>query len=128
MPCDDGSRGYDSQRLAELTQEAGRLRALVCAILSVLDRAEKIKMFHNSVETVFNSIDWYEAGITKKWAERWWAQHKKEDAERREAERRERIAKRKRRKLRAKALGKLSSDERVALGFDPDLVEKDLDG
>ena len=98
MPCSDGgpSREY-------VEMENG-IRASWCAILAVLEKSDQL-------DSILNTCDWAEAGVTKAEVLGWWAHHKREDAQRLawdEADRRKS-------ELKKQALGKLSAEEREAL-------------
>jgi hypothetical protein len=98
MPCFDGGPSYE-QRLDER-----RVPAMLCALANALEsRGELHEWLHY--------VDFREAGVTREWFIGWWTEHKAEDARRkaREQEDRDRQA------ARARALAKLTAEERAAL-------------
>lgn len=96
MPCTDG--GPSHQQI----QDEINIKAAFCGAMMVLDRMGLV-----------DEIDFAESGITKKWLEAWWDNHKREDKERNERELREK----KREQDKKQALSKLSPDELIALGL-----------
>lgn len=103
MPCTGGGPSYSD----EYYKERDKFEALLCGILSSVEKSGQ------QVSSVFNDIDWKEAGVKRGWAEDWWVEHKEEDAERRirEAEEASREA------ARISALSKLTNAEKKALGL-----------
>jgi len=105
MPCED-------DWLDEELAERSMLSASLCAILSTIEDQTVLKSF-------FDRIDWMEAGVARGELERWWKEHKAEDARRRKAEakRRKRAEERGQSQLaRETALAKLTAAERKLLG------------
>lgn len=98
MPCTDGGPTY------EQTQEPKRLRAALCAVLSVLEAQQDIRL-------ALNEADWEEAGVTKAWVLGWWEEHKQEDAKRKARE----VALKEQEAKKQLALAKLTPDERRIL-------------
>jgi hypothetical protein len=100
MPCTDGGVPYGPTEAERYCEPA------LCAVLHVLESNEQLP-------EVLAAVDWREAGVAKRWVERWWARHKQEDARRREYEAEQKQA----RKLAARARAKLTPAERRALGL-----------
>ena len=103
MPCTDGGPSY----IEEYYEAGVKFEAILCGILTSVEKSGR------QVSSVFNDIDWKEAGVKRSWAENWWVEHKEEDAERRirEAEEAAREA------ARISALSKLTNAEKKALGL-----------
>jgi hypothetical protein len=95
MPCRDIS---DEEYARHDRQERDNLAAALCAVLSVMEK----NMPANTFNQYINTIDWKEAGITKKWLTTWWTKHKAKDAERRAYEAKERAKKERIKHLREK--------------------------
>lgn len=106
MPCTDGGPSIEQQR------EPGRVAACLCGILSSFE-CTGFGRNGLTVKGVLDAVDWKEVGVTRKWLEGWWEEHKREDRERK----REEEAESRRLKLVEQALGKLSVKERRALGL-----------
>lgn len=80
MPCYDPR---DSEYEAAQRRETAWLKAALCAIMTQLEKNEPSS---NSLEQFYNDINWKEAGVSRKWLAKWWAEHMRQDAERREHE------------------------------------------
>ena len=102
MPCTDGGPS------AEQVFEARAMPAVLCAVFTELDRTGELA-------ALLSMCDWTEAGVTGEWVRLWWENHKAQDARRRDYERQ--VAARAR--LRAEAIGRLTPEERDALGVRP---------
>ena len=116
MPCrDDRDTEYD--RVA--ARERANIEAALCAVLSVMEK----NMPANTFDQYINTIDWTEAGITKKWLTKWWERHKALDAERRVYEAKEREKKERIKHLRQKM--NLTEEEWALLkeGFHSDFMK-----
>lgn len=105
MPCMD-SWGPQVGHAQE-SQEAARVKASLCAILTALESNLVI------LPDVLKTVDWEAAGVPRKFLTDWWAKHKRVDQKRREQEHQAAV----RRHLRSQALAKLSTAEREALGL-----------
>lgn len=100
MPCNDG--GPDREQMFE----ARTLPAMLCGLLTVLER-------DGDLDAAFAAVDWHEVGCSEEWGRAWWGEHKRRDAERRAYER----EREERKRVAEAALGKLSPQERIALGL-----------
>ena len=58
------------------------VRASLCAVLTQMEKSMTEKTFKQYID----SIDWKEAGVSKREFVEWWADHKLEDAMRRQRE------------------------------------------
>lgn len=109
MPC----RTYDDDHFPRVDpKELDRLRnteALLCGISTVLEARD-------SLETVLKLVDWKAVGMTKNQFIQWWEDHKAKDAARRDREQIEA----ERKAAKARAVAKLTSEERVLLGIRDD--------
>ena len=109
MPCrtDDVGQG---NYIREEQEKAANLEATLCGVLSAL-RDKPIGNLNDY--TMLDIVNWAEAGVNKRWAEDWWVKHQAEDKARlaKEAAKRDAEAKR------ARALAKLSKEDRKALGL-----------
>lgn len=105
MPCrtEGPYEPYDSRQ--RLTSLVANLSAALCAVLTVVEA-------NGEIDDLFNAVDYKEAGIPEGFIREWWAKHQEEDRIRKQREKEE--AERKR--LRQKALEKLTPKERAALG------------
>lgn len=115
MPCYDGTdRAHELA--ASLIAHRAQLQKVEAAFCAVLTRLEQDNLFG----TVVSMIDWKEAGVSRKFFETWWKQHKAYDVRRREMEA-EIIArnaeKEARKKQKEAVLAKLTPEERNILGL-----------
>lgn len=99
MPCSDGGPSNEQVR------DQRNIPAMLCALATALEDS-------GLLDSVLETVDYNEGGITRQWFDYWWADHKVEDQRRRaqERERKEAIIRR------AAALNKLTPEERAALG------------
>lgn len=112
MPCVWSEFEY-GQDLADSRRRMAKLDAMLCAVITALQRA-------GLKETVLDGIDWKEAGITRDDILEWQAAHDAADARRREMEAKvqeEREVKRAAEKERQRVLDTLSPEQRKALGL-----------
>jgi len=103
MPCRD--EYADREMELKEAKKAAMIEASLCGILRVLD-------VPYDKEKILELVDWKEAGVTRKEFETWWMGHRRKDQLRKMAEEE---AKRKE-DVKAKALAKLTPEERELLG------------
>jgi hypothetical protein len=103
MPCSDGSNVYGGVQY----RDNPKVAAALCGILTILNNA-------GTLDKTLRLVDYKEAGISRQYIETWWENHQAEDTRRRAQEVREK----KRKILIAQAKGKLSTEERKALGLE----------
>lgn len=102
MPCT-----YDTadEREAAAARRASDAEAIACAVL-------RWATYTMSLDEIFADTDiWDESGVTAKEAKTWWEEHSRKDLERKA---RDKKADREK-KLKARALKKLTPEEREAL-------------
>ena len=97
MPCNDSRRGPD---ISELYEKIDKVTSYLCAVLDFLERDQRYA----------DCITGIEEGRE---VDKWWFAHKRADEQRRQREAEEKAQT----QLRAMALGKLTEEERKALGF-----------
>lgn len=119
MPCRVDEPMYSEDTIEALYTQINFIESCLCAIMSALDaiKEAKISVNVNSIEDIFEYIDWTEAGIKKEEILAWWIIHQKEDQERRVKEEqmlaRERLISSAKQKIK----NTLSQDEQEALGL-----------
>lgn len=101
MPC----RDWD--HLSDVSERISKTEAMLCGTFRALIRA------HGGEHLAMQAIDFKEAGVSIQYFRTWWENHKMVDniRKRREAEENDR------RKARARALLKLTKEDRKALGL-----------
>ena len=105
MPCRDG-RDEDYGQYDRYQKQVNTLEAMLCSTMRFLaDQSAMDKFLTQHDDT--------ESGVKKLEIAQWWTKHQQEDAARREQER----ANLEKQNLRKTALGKLSAEERRALGL-----------
>ena len=109
MPCSDGGWSDEVRVSRDEVQEHNMLEAAMCGILTVLEASAS----GQSLDYLLGYVDWKEAGVKRKTLELWWKKHKKQDEERRARE----AAALNKEQLKARAIGKLTAEERAALGL-----------
>lgn len=107
MPCRDYIPGEQDRRSD--IKELSLIRASLCALLTVMEK----NMTPDTFDQYIKSIDWKEAGVTKREFLSWWEDHKIEDEKRRKREAEEKREK----EIRKAALAKLSAEEKKILGI-----------
>jgi hypothetical protein len=109
MPCHDGGVPYPKSEEELLDDKAP---AMLCAIWRTLGQNERMM--------ILKDVDWKRAGVTLGEFVQWWKIHEKADKLREAAELRQAQEKARRQEnmaLKAKALAKLTAEERTALGL-----------
>lgn len=107
MPCyDEWNPPLGS--IKPIYQDNPRMVAMLCAVLTCIEKGPVYNLEH-----LLKSIDWREAGITRKDIENWWMDHKRQDRRRRKMEQ-ERVRKE---IVRKTALQKLTAEEKKLLGL-----------
>lgn len=109
MPCSDGGYNDEVRVSRDDVREHDMLEAAMCGILTVLESSAS----GQSLDYLLSYVDWKEAGIKRKTLETWWRKHKKQDEERRARE----AAALNKEQLKARAMEKLTVEERAALGL-----------
>ncbi len=109
MPCSDGGYNDEVRVSRDDVREHDMLEAAMCGILTVLEAGAS----GQSLDYLLGYVDWKEAGIKRKTLETWWRKHKKQDEERRARE----AAALNKEQLKARAMEKLTVEERAALGL-----------
>jgi hypothetical protein len=109
MPCRVDDEPWEPRRETRHGMTIEDFEAVLCGVFTAADRGILI----GRSDALMDVVDWKEAGVKRRTVETWWRQHQAEDAERRDRE----FAERKRADLRAAALGKLTNEERAALGI-----------
>lgn len=109
MPCYSGG-GCRSDYVTPFMDKAD---AIMCALLTTLEK-------DGTLSSALSACDWNEAGVDRKFVEKWWAQHKRDDRRRRKHEEASRKEREHRSALRASAKAKLTPEERRALLDDQD--------
>lgn len=104
MPCFDP--GAEAEYVAARSREAQKVEAMLCALMALLED-------NGNLGSVLAIANWHEAGVTRKEAERWWADHKVQDAQRLAAE----ADYSRLEQARKSALEKLTPAEKIALGL-----------
>lgn len=108
MPCYvTGSREGDAELAAsENYQEAKKLRAMLCGVLTAARKVHQLR-------AVLKAVDEAECGVTQEAIAQWWAKHQEADEDRKRRDARDREDHR----LREQARQKLSAEERRVLGI-----------
>jgi hypothetical protein len=109
MPCSDGGYSDEVRVSRDEVQEHTMLEAAMCGILTVLEASAS----GQSLDYLLGHVDWKEAGIKRKTLELWWKKHKQQDEARRARE----AAALNKEQLKARAISKLTAEERAALGL-----------
>lgn len=117
MPCYDGRDSSEilreeAERFAKLANHSEKIEAALCAILTKLEK-------DNLFATVMNDVDWKEAGISQRFVDTWWVNHKAYDEQRRHLEEEVRLRnaeKEERKRRKQEVLAKLTPEERKILG------------
>jgi len=109
MPCRDDWGPVSSGVTKRHGMTIEDFEAVLCGVLTAVDKGILI----GRSDALMDVVDWKEAGVKRRVVETWWKKHQAEDTERRARE----FAERKRADLRAAALGKLTDEERAALGI-----------
>ena len=105
------------EEIDTLKSELAEREAMLCAIIRMLkDSAlalmdEKGRFQHANLDSLYDAVDWEEAGVKRSDLISWWIEHQRRDEERLAREAAELEAKRQ------KALAKLTHEERILLGF-----------
>jgi len=77
MPCDSGQgMEFDDREAREANQKADKLEALLCGLMTALDKA-------NILQPMLNQFDGKEAGHSVDALHQWWEEHKVKDDARR---------------------------------------------
>ena len=98
MPCTD-NRG---------NEENGVLKAALCGVLTAINNRGE-----GEVEALLREVDWEETGVSRLYVDAWWKAHLKRDEDRRlEEDRKHRLE-----ALQNSAYGKLTPEEREAVGL-----------
>ena len=113
MPCRDPMDWDGVDRSSRHGMTMKHFEAALCGILSAVEQNGNDSTLEGRVKMLFNQVNWDEAGVKRKTVEVWWAKHKKEDEERRARE----AAEKRKEELKASALSKLTTEERIALGI-----------
>lgn len=103
MPC---NADYGDTHTKTVYVESGKQTQRLCGVFSVLEK-------QGILYKVLSEVDWAEAGVSKASTVTWWEHHKIEDQLRRQREQQAAELKR----LKQKALNRLSPAERKALGY-----------
>lgn len=115
MPCYDG-RDREQELASALGAHRAQLEKLEAAFCAVLTKMERDNLF----ATVLSDIDWKEAGVSRKFFDTWWKQHKAYDEQRRKRAAElllQNAEKEARKKQKEAILAKLSPEERKILGL-----------
>jgi hypothetical protein len=111
MPCRDW--GDDASRpIKRHGMTIDDFEAVLCGIFTEAEK-RSASTGYKELSFLLSAVDWKEVGVKRKAVENWWADHKKADEVLRILEE---TAKRKE-ELKATALGKLTGEERAALGI-----------
>lgn len=86
MPCTDGGVPYEED-LRE-ARESLMTKAALCALLSLLESeiSDPFTDLNPKLKSPLDLINYKEAGIKRKDLEKWWTEHKAQDAARRSRE------------------------------------------
>lgn len=109
MPCFDGGWSDEVRVTRDEVAERKMLEASMCGILTAFET----KLGVDELNRVLDLVDWDEAGVERRTLGIWWTKHKKRDEERRAREE----AIRRKDELKASGLGKLTAEEKIALGI-----------
>jgi hypothetical protein len=110
MPCYDPTQ--DSRSVDVIVRDNPKVAAMLCAVLSFMENDSEF-VRNTYLLYALDNINWHEAGVTRKQLESWWEKHKKEDEVRRDKQAKKDAVKAKK----AKALSKLTTEERRLLGL-----------
>jgi hypothetical protein len=107
MPCRDGGPS-EAEEAAQSGRDNSALTAMLCGLVRALEDEHGSKL-----ERTLDAVNWKAAGVTRAYFEAWWEQHKARDAARKSREE----AARKRSRVAAGGLAKLTPEERAALNL-----------
>ena len=109
MPCRDGGPSPSDEARHILETRLSEHEAMLCGILRAIEARD------GTIDTVFDAVDWHEAGVSRRDTATWWKHHKAIDDHRRAQERAREEERLRQERLVEAALGKLSAEEFAAL-------------
>jgi len=118
MPCLDprdhnSTSSYNPGTQARQGMTINDFEAALCGLFTAIEKWGNDTTPEGRLKMMLNKIDWKETGVKRKSVEKWWKEHKAEDAARHKRE----DAEKRKAELKTSALSKLSPDEREALGI-----------